>query len=249
MSNALAATVERELEQDNIMYLARDLQIITPADNGTAAEFLRSIALLERKIHAAHDPVVMSTCDAHRKALGARDAALDPLKEVSTNLRKKMADYNHRIEMEYRAEVEKKRREAEAEAERLRVAARAEAERKQAEEMERRKAEAEALRKLNSHVAAEAIESYPVAEIIPEPIPNFLPEYVPPPPKVSGVSFRTTLKPEVVSLKDLCLAIAGGTAPENLVKPDMPRINDWLKCHPNVPGVQMIEVKSAVVAK
>ncbi len=251
MSSAITLVPDREtVDRDNLIVVATRFVVSTQAEAEDAGRLLGGLTDLERAIKAAHDPVVSAAKEAHNVAIAARTEALRPVVNATTHLRGVMAAYQQKVEREYRAEVERKRREAEAEAERVRAAARAEAERKQAEELERRKAEAEALRKLNAVEAAKAVEAEPVPEVIQEPIPiTPLPEYVPPPPKIDGVSFRVTRTPEVVSLTELCAAIGAGNAPEYLVKPEMMRIKDWLRCHPAVPGVRMVEVKQTVVKR
>lgn len=251
MSSAVSLVPTREaVDRDNLIQVAIRFVVTTQTEAEDAAQLLTGLTELERAIKAAHDPVVNAAKEAHNAAVAARSEALKPVLNATTHLRNVMAAYQQKVEREYQAEIERKRREAEAEAERIRAAARAEAERRQAEELERRKAEAEVLRKLNAVEAAKAVEAEPVPEVVPDPIPIIpLPEYVPPPPRVEGVSFRITRTAEVVSLKALCAAIGAGNAPEFLVKPELPRIKDWLKCHPEVPGVRMVEKKTTVVAK
>jgi len=252
MSSALFLVPTHEaVDRENLIEVATQFVVTTQADAGNAAQLLTGLTELEKAIKAAHDPVVSAAKEAHNQALAARTEALRPVVNATAHLRLVMAAYQQKVEREYRAEVERKRREAEAEAERVRAAARAEAERKQAEEMERRKAEAEALRKLKAHEAAKAVEAEPVPDVVPEPIPiQPLPEYVPPPPKLEGIQFRTTRKPEVVSLRDLCAAIGRGEAPDTLVKADMAQIGNYIKStQREVPGVRMVEVKTTAVKR
>jgi len=252
MSSAISLVPTREaVDRDNLIQVATRFVVTTQAEAEDAGRLLGGLTDLERAIKAAHDPVVSAAKEAHNVAIAARTEALRPVVNATTHLRGVMAAYQQKVEREYRAEVERKRREAEAEAERVRAAARAEAERKQAEEMERRKAEAEALRKLNAVEAAKAVEAKPVPEVIPDPIPiTPLPEYVPPPPKVEGIQFRTTRKPEVVSLADLCAAIGRGEAPDTLVKADLAQIGNYIKStQREVPGVRMVEVKTTAVKR
>ena len=251
MSSALFLVPTHEaVDRENLIEVATQFVVTTQAEAVDAVQLLTGLTDLEKAIKAAHDPVVNAAKDAHTAAVAARTEALRPVVNATAHLRNIMAAYQQKVEREYRAEVERKRREAEAEAERVRVAARAEAERRQAEEMERRKAEAEALRKLKAHEAAEALEAMEAPVVVPEPIPiTPLPEYVPPPPQVEGVSYRVNKKVEVVSLSDLCAAIGRGDAPVHLVKPDLPRIGDWMRSTGGLPGVRMIEVKTTVVKR
>lgn len=251
MSSALALPVSERMDQTNLILLATQFRVTTQTEAEQAAQLLAGLTELEKKIKSAHDPVVESANKAHKMAIAARTEALRPVVNATAHLRLVMAAYQQKVEREYRAEVERKHREAEAEAERVRAAARAEAERRQAEEMERRKAEADALRKLNAVDAAEAVEAEPVPEVIPEPIPiHPLPEYVSPPQKLDGIQFRTTRKPEVVSLRDLCAAIGRGEAPDTLVKADMAQIGNYIKStQREVPGVRMVEVKTTAVKR
>ncbi len=252
MSSAIQLVPTREkVDQDNLIQVATQFVVTTQTEAEDAAQLLAGLTDLEKAIKAAHDPVVSAAKEAHNAAIAARTEALRPVVNATTHLRGVMAAYQQKVEAEYRAEVERKRREAAAEAEKLRAAAQAEAERKAAEEMERRKAESDALRKLKAHEAAKAVETAPVPEVIPEPVPiQPLPEYVPPPPKVEGVQFRTTRKPEVVSLAELCAAIGRREVPEHLVKADMAQIGNWMKANRrDLPGVRMVEVKSTAVVR
>lgn len=239
------------VDRDNLIQVATRFVVTTQAEAEDAGRLLGGLTDLEKAIKKAHDPVVNAAKEAHNQAVSARTEALRPVVTATTHLRGIMAAYQQRVEAEYRAEVERKRREAEAEAEKLRAIARAEAERKQAEELERRKAEAEALRKLNAVEAAKAVEAEPVPEVVPEPIPIApLPEYVAPPPKVEGIQFRTTRRPEVVRLRDLCAAIGRGEVPGTLVKADMAQIGNYIKStQREVPGVRMVEIKTTAVKR
>ncbi len=106
-------------------------------------------------------------------------------------------------------------------------------------EMERCRLEAEALQ-LNANEIADRIESTPVPQ----------PKYVPPPPKSEGIQFRTTRRPEVVSLMELCAAIGRGDAPGYLVKADMAQIGSWLRSsRGDLPGVRMVEKTQTVVRR
>ncbi|MCL4735360.1 MAG: hypothetical protein KJ050_10540 [Candidatus Omnitrophica bacterium] len=252
MSSAMSVVpTHAEVTRDSLVQVALQVVIATQADAEDAASLLVGLIDLEKSIKAAHDPVVNAAKEAHNAAIAARTEALRPVTDATSHLRGAMASYQKKVEDEYRREVERKQREAEAEAERIRAAARAEAERKQAEEMERRRVEAEALRKLHAEKAAEAIEAEPVPEVIPDPVHVVpLPTYVPPPPKMDGVQFRTTRKPEITSLRELCASIGRGDVPDYLVKADMAQIGNWIKANrKDLPGVRMVEVKRTVVKR
>ncbi|MCG3177392.1 MAG: hypothetical protein MOGMAGMI_02366 [Candidatus Omnitrophica bacterium] len=234
----------------DLIQVAYRIEITTQTDADEAAQLLTGLTALERSIKSAHDPVVAAAKSAHTAAIAARAEALRQVTAATTHLRAAMAAYQRHVEAEYRREMERCRLEAEAEAERLRAEAQADAERLRAEEMERRRLEAEALRKLNANEIADRIESAPVAEIIPDPVPVPQPKYVPPPPKSEGIQFRTTRRPEVVSLMELCAAIGRGDAPDYLVKADMAQIGSWLRSsRGDLPGVRMVEKTQTVVRR
>lgn len=111
-------------------------------------------------------------------------------------------------------------------------------------EMERCRLEAEAeAERLRAEAQADA-------EIIPDPVPVPQPKYVPPPPRSEGIQFRTTRRPKVVSLMELCAAIGRGDAPDYLVKADMAQIGSWLRSsRGDLPGVRMVETTQTVVRR
>lgn len=212
----------------DLIQVAYRIEITTQTDADEAAQLLTGLTALERSIKSAHDPVVAAAKSAHTAAIAARAEALRQVTAATTHLRAAMAAYQRHVEAEYRREMERCRLEAEAEAERLR-----------AEEMERRRLEAEALQ-LNANEIADRIESTPVPQ----------PKYVPPPPKSEGIQFRTTRRPEVVSLMELCAAIGRGDAPDYLVKADMAQIGSWLRSsRGDLPGVRMVEKTQTVVRR
>lgn len=153
---------------------ARALAITTPESYQSAADYLKAIEALRKKVNEVFGPIVKAAHAAHVEAKRQQNLADGPLFEAKTILSIAMGNYQVAQEA-----IEREKAEARA----------AEA-RKQEEE-----------RRINAAVEAEQAGDKATAEaILSEPVLN-VPVAVPEPatPKVEGVSIRENWKFEVVN--------------------------------------------------
>ena len=130
----------------------------------------------------------------------------------------------------YRRAVEEERR----------IAARAAQEAAQAEAQRLREESAAALREGDLTRAGDAAFEAVTAELTPA--------YVPPPPRVQGLSFTDTWKAEVTDMSALILAVATGEAPLDLLLANEALLNQMARDqHQNlaIPGVRVVRGSSS----
>lgn len=116
LTEALAVREEMGAEGNEFVLAARKVSISSNEDYENAAEFLKSVAALEKKIKETFKPIKQSMDAAKKSVLAMEKEALGPPMEAKTELGIKMRAYT--------AEIEKKR---EAEAKRAEAAAKRDA--------------------------------------------------------------------------------------------------------------------------
>jgi len=236
--------------------LVPSVQALQVVDDDTfiqAGEQVKLIKAYTRRVGEILDPIVEAAHRAHKVAVDQRKALLRPAEEAETILKDRMGTYQ--------AEQERIRREREAAAERERVRLEAEARRQAEAEEARLRKEAED-RMLEAAAQAEAdgdgetaerILAQPLVVDIPVPQPVFMPPVattMPPPAKVSGVSFRETWTAEVTDFRALVKAVAEGRAPLSLVQADESALGQYARSTrgtQKVPGVRFFPKTTTAV--
>jgi hypothetical protein len=179
---------------------------------------------MRRKITDYHAPLKQKAFEAHKAICSAEAEMLAPIAEAERVLKTGIATYT----AEQRRIEEERRRAAEAEA------------RKRAEEEQLAAAiEAEQQGATVEEVAAVLAEPVVVPKVA--PVPVFQP--------AKGVSTQRRWSAEVISIRDLCRAIADGKASQELVLPNMPALNKLaiaLKGTMAIPGVRAVSTETAV---
>lgn len=182
--------------------------------NLTAGEFLVAIRGLRRRIDETFDPVIGAAHKAHGAAIAAKKRHADPVDAAERIVKRKIADYS--------LAEESRRREEEA---RLQAAARV-------REEDARLAEAVLLEQAGESALAESVIAAPVV---------VAPVVLPPPPKVHGVSTRTTWNFRIVN---------PAIIPRDFLTPDLGKIGGVvraLKGYANIPGVEAYEDRTVAV--
>jgi len=182
-----------------VVQQAKELQVTDSATEQTAAEILKVIKSLLKKVQEQFGPAVEAAHKAHKEALAVKKGFEDPLKKAEKQVKASIGSYRARLEAE--AAAERQRLEEEA--------------RKKAEE--ERKKEAETLRKAGEAAAA-AVKMHTPVNV--EPVkPVVLP------PKPQGFHTRANWKAKVVDIKSLCHAVSCGVVSTDAVLPNMPVLN------------------------
>lgn len=245
-TEASATQPERNLVAESLQFT-----IATAKDANVATEMVRGLKELERKILAAHDPVVESANKAHKAAVEARKAACWPVTEAINLLRRRISDFQVAMENARREEEMRLRWEAEEAIRKRREEELAECRRRD----EEHRAKEESLRAI---LTAQGVEAGDDEEII-QPIqapperPNVvLPPsvYVPPVQAPKGVSFQTRVSGEVVSKRTLMSAIIEGKLPDSLMVVDQAELNRYVREHRDavIPGVKVMARQVSRVA-
>lgn len=204
---------------------------LTVTDNDSrvaAAEMGKTLAAMEKEIHAKVDPVVRKAMEAHREACKLRDEALEPITRAKRYLAGCIGGYDQqqeRIRLAEQARLDREQREREAqEAARLRW-----------EAEDRQLAEAQAALEIGDADLADAIVSAPTLVEMPPPAPVIVPSTVAP---VAGVSGRGTWKFRVTS---------AALIPREYLAVDQVKIGGVvraMKGATNIPGIEAYEDRS-----
>lgn len=251
MTTALpeAATIAQETKAFTI---AKTFKITTPEQYNGAGNSLTGIKGLMKKIQDTFDPHIKRAFDAHRALVAERKAHEAPLIEAESILKRAMVEYNNEQERIRQEQERKAREQAEKEQAKLREqAAAAEAKaRAEAEEL-RKKAEeaaaagrAEEAAKLAAKAqttedkgAAKAETLQDRASLVATPV------IASSTPKVAGITMRKTYSARVTDKSALIKAVAAGTAPDNVIEPNMTVLNALarsLKEGFSYPGVELV---------
>lgn len=199
------------------------LEVVDEDSYREAANYLESVDAITKVIESITEEFRKPAYDYYKKVLATKKSLVEPGEEAKKYLRAQMTSYVQ--------EQERIRREEE---ERLRIEAQKEAEAKA-------EAELEAALEKGDEVAAElAIEKASAPqEVETEDLT----------PQVEGVSYRSTWKASLTSIRDLCKAVANGEAPERLVQLNTSEANGMaraLKDEMKVPGLKAVEHKTLV---
>lgn len=226
MSAVLTPEVQLEQRAASLPEQARALQIVDRPSFELAADRLRGVVELRREIEAHHAPMKQKAFEAHRTICAAERKLLEPVAEAERILKSGIGAW------------ELQQRRLREEEERL---IREEAEREQAELIEAAAVEAEAQGATVEEVAA----------IIEQPI--ILPKIAASTEtRVAGLSTAAVYGAEVVSLRDLCRAIADGKASPNFVAPNYTALNQAARAMResfSVSGCRVVTTSSVRVAK
>lgn len=201
------------------------------------------------------DPIIRQAHEAHKAALAGKARVEKPLIEAEGILKTSIGGYlaeQERIRLQEEARLRAEQEARQREEARLSEARRVEEERLLNEQQEREHAE-EVERQLNE-LPADADVAL-VASLCeapaPEPIrlapemPVFEPVYVAPRAVAApaGISTSQKWKAEIVSLQQLCRAIADGKVPAHYVEANMTALNGMARANKqalNIPGVRAV---------
>ena len=234
------ATLEQQAS--TLSQTVEALQVTDPATFQEAGELVKTVALYIRRVGEVLDPIVEAAHRAHKIAVQQRDTLLKPAQRARAVLGERMATYEQaearrRREAEQAAQRERERLEREA-----REQAEAETRRLQAEAETRRIDEAAQLESTGDHEGAARLIAAPVSAPVVMPAPVFQP--APPiaaPPKVEGVSFRSTWKWRLVDAAQL---------PRQYLIPDDKAIGAVVRAmgpRTSIPGITVYEERISSV--
>lgn len=231
---------------------------ITTADEARdAAAKMLEIKRLGKRADAFFDPMLKTARAAWQSVIDSKKRITEPLAEAEKALKDGLVAYNDRERRRLEAEAEERRRLQEAQA--------AEDRRIQAEEIAaaaKRQADAAVASAAALEAAGEtaaagyaleqatAIEETAKANVaVAAAQPLALAPIAPSaPPKLEGVSFRTTYDAEVVDLIALCRAIGNGTVTSKLVVPDtkvLRQLATAMKDEFSFPGCRLLKNTAA----
>ena len=201
------------------------------------------IRSMRKKIGDVFDPMENSAKEAKRKAEDSRKEIVRQREKIEEPLLRAEAYLNGQI-TDYKREQDKNR--AEEEEKNRQKAIKEEMERRKKEEDARMK-QAAALEKAGAKEEAEALieETIQAQE---EPMQIYIPPPFTPKVELNGMAMVTLWHAEVVSLKELCLAVGQGRCPTAYVEANLPALNKQaisLKGEMKIPGCKAVsETKS-----
>ncbi len=235
-----------ETVQQEVMPLSEPALIIRVQNQPTltqANDMFLVLRQMRKKIGDVFDPIIEAAKESKRKADATRAEAVRQKEKIEEPLLRAEAYLNGQI-TDYKREQDRIREE---EQEKLRQQAiKDEMDRRKKEE-EEKLAQAAELEKAGATEEAEMLVQETIQQQQ-EPIQV----HVAPPTtqkvELNGMANVTTWHAEVVSIRELCLAIGQGRQPTTLVDPNMPNLNRQaisLKGEMRIPGVKAIsETKS-----
>jgi hypothetical protein len=203
-----------QAEANLLLDTTKQLEIKDEPSHELAMERLTAIVELKRKIREYHEPLKAKAYEAHRAVCEAESRMLAPVMQAENYLRQAISEYRASIR---RLEIERAQK-AQEEAELL-----------AAEALEAKIEQAEA----NGASAAE--------------VQVLIDQHVPVPVSVPGKRFDgdvRTWQAEVVDIRELCRAIASGTAPPTYVTPNIAALNGVARSTRGalkIPGVRIFE--------
>ncbi|KKL15094.1 hypothetical protein LCGC14_2509040 [marine sediment metagenome] len=201
---------------------ARSMEVTDQPSYDAAAEFLKSIKAMRKRVANFMDPLIGSIRDSLNKVLDKKKEVEAPLIQAELFLKDSLLAY---------AEIEKeKEREAQAKAE---------------AEFAKREDE----RKLREAIEAEKAGAKPkaVERILTQPTTSPAPLVTPTLQQASGISVREVWSAEVTSLMQLVQAVAQGKVPILALTANTTFLNSQarsLKGTMNIPGVRAVCKKS-----
>lgn len=197
-----------EKESNKVLGHAKTLDIKSQEDYDKAAQFIKAVKLLQKKVNETFGPIVSKAYAAWKEAKAQEKKHLDPLVEAEQIVKRASIGWYEEQER-IRQDKERKEREAADAAEKkrkkeLKSQAKGWEEKGNTEKAEERRAAAEQV-----HVA-------------PRPVLDTA-------QKAVGQSIKENWKADVTDLRSLVKAVADGRAPLNFLTPDMTVINRQAK--------------------
>ena len=195
---------------------ANALVVATAEDYTKAGAFWQEIRSMRSKVAATFDPLVKQAHELHKNTLAKKNEIDKPLEIAERKVKGLMSQYD--------AEQERLRREEE---ERLKAIA-------LKEEEDRRLAEALLAEEAGDTEEAEAILEDPV-HVAPVIVPKATPKLH------GGPVYREVWAAEVLNIRELCKAVADGSASTECIQANMTVLNRMataLKATMKVPGVR-----------
>jgi hypothetical protein len=222
------ATQDLQVEALGLAEEVATLQVIDQPSFDRAGLMLRTVKDYLKRVGEVLDPIIRAAHEAHKLAVEQKRKLDAPALSAELTLKRALAGHEER---------ERQRvREAEQQADAIR---------RQLEEEAKLKAALEAEARGDDKGAEQILEA-PTP-----PAPIIVPTVVGPAlPKTEGVSFKTTYRAEVVDLRALVDAIAGGKASVAYVLPNLPALNQAaraLKEELRIPGVRVIPERVTAV--
>lgn len=243
---------ELELRALALPVQARLVRITDQRSFDLAASKLRDTVTVRKAITEHHSPMKKAAAAAHKAICDAENRMLAPVAEAEAIYKAEIGAY----EMAKKREMDRQIEEARKEAERIQAEERArqiESARVEAQrQMDILAAEATSRKELKAIEAQRAtVVEAAVDEAKAQPLPAVRYEVQPVIYKAGGVSTIASYEAEVVSIKDLCLAVAEGRISTECVLANMPVLNRLAKAMKttfDIPGVRIRET-STVRAK
>lgn len=225
--NAMAVKAEPTAENEQkssalkILEQAQFLTINSPTDYDGAAEFTKQVKTLSKQIKDYWGPLKKSARASWQSLVDREKELLTPLDQAETEVKKKMAAYQKKVQEEERA-------------------ARLLAEKLKREEAERLLAEAEKAAEQGNEMESEIL--FAQAEIIETSQPAVQMQA----PKATGVSTRTLYRARIIDETKVPVEVAGV-----VIRPvDLPAINKLAQASKGkvqIPGIEIYEEQSVAV--
>jgi len=167
---------------------AEMMQILTDADNISAANFLMTVKGMIKKVKDTFSPAKETAWKAHKEIVALEAQILKPLESAEAGLKQKMITFERQVE------IERQRLQAIQEAEARRIEAEARKLEEQARKAEEKGREAQALAKADAAIAVQ-VKADEVRQVVIEK----------PMTKNTGISYMTVWKFEITSPADVPL--------------------------------------------
>lgn len=207
-------------EARDIIQAAQRVVVTNAKEFEDAGNLLKDVKRLIKEVGTSFDPLIEQANRLHKDALAKKAEHVDPLKKAESLLKTEISDYTiaeqRRIEAARRA-AEEIRLKAEAEQRRLADEALAAAQAARIADIDA------AITSGNVAAAAELSEAPVLVEVPVSPVvPTFIKDE---PPKMSGISTRTTYHAEVNDFMALIQAVCANPALCDCLQPNMTELN------------------------
>ena len=214
-------TKEIERQASILPVEAQTLTIQNDAGYEVATSFLKRIKAFRREVGASFDPIIQTTNQAHKEAIGQKKKVEAPAIQAESIVKKKIADYQDkqekiRIEEQRRLDEEARRIEA-AQAEKAAKEARAAAAIAKAQGDAERAAAAKQAAETQTQQAAGLLEGTIKPETKLTPFSEV--------PKAEGVSISKRWYASVTDLRKLAASVGQGEVPLDCISPNMSVLN------------------------
>ena len=203
---------------------ARAVPVVDNESYVVAAELLKGIKALRRRIGEVFDPHVTRAHEAHKALVREKKDAEAPLTEAEGLIKRALVTYTEDQERARRAEEQRLREDA------------------RRREEQRRLEEAAALERqaVDSGNVALGIEAQTLLDT---PVETPAVQVAPTTPKVAGISYRDTYRAQLVNLMALVTHVATHPEHANLLTLNQPAANQLarsLKTNLRVPGLEVV---------